>query len=241
MSIFTFLFMLAMYEGGEKEVETNMENHKIKVTKTAHFSTIGKPGPNIKYCWIVCHGYGQLAKNFIRKFDQFDDGQTLVIAPEGLSRFYWGGFTGEVVASWMTKGDRLDEIADYANFLSTLYQEFIPQLSPDVKIILLGFSQGVATQFRWVMRAFPRFHHLILWAGLVPEDLDYRLHQAYFADKQLHFIYGTKDPFLTDKRLAFHQEVIQKNNLIISVETFNGEHKVDRKVLQDVFERIKGS
>lgn len=216
-----------------------MKNHKIKVCKTAHFSTLGQPGPHIRYCWIACHGYGQLAKNFIRRFDLLDDGETLIIAPEGLSRFYWGGFTGEVVASWMTKGDRLDEIADYSNYLSTLYQQFIPQLAPDVKIILLGFSQGVATQFRWIMRAFPRFHHLILWAGLVPEDLDYRPHQHYFSNKSLRFVYGTRDPFLTEKRLAFHQEVIQKNDLQVALQTFDGEHKIDRDILNGIFNEIK--
>lgn len=216
-----------------------MKNHKIKVPRTAHYATIGNPGTHIRYCWIVCHGYGQLAKNFIRKFDQLDDGETLVIAPEGLSRFYWGGFTGEVVASWMTKGDRLDEIADYTNFLSTLYQQFIPQLAPDVKIILLGFSQGVATQFRWIMRTFPRFHHLILWAGLTPEDLDYRPHQDYFADKEIEFVYGTEDPFLTEKRQAFHRNVIQKNKLEIRERSFTGEHKVDRVVLNQIFAEIK--
>lgn len=215
-----------------------IKRHKIKVTRTAHYATIGEPGPHIRYCWIVCHGYGQLAQNFIRKFDQLEDGQSLIIAPEGLSRFYWGGFTGDVVASWMTKGDRLDEIADYSNYLSTLYQQYIPQLAPDVKIILLGFSQGVATQFRWIMRAFPKFHYLILWAGLVPEDLDFRPHQAYFAEKQLHFVYGTNDPFLTEKRLTFHQEVIQKNNLDIKVRTFDGAHTIDREVLAGIFAEI---
>lgn len=215
-----------------------MKTHKIKVAKTAHYATIGDPGSHIKYCWIVCHGYGQLAENFIRKFEQLDDGKTLIIAPEGLSRFYWGGFTGDVVASWMTKGDRLDEINDYANYLSTLYHQFVPKLASDVKIILLGFSQGVATQFRWIMRDFPLFHYLILWAGLIPEDLDYRPHANYFSDKKLQFIYGIQDPFLTEKRLAFHKEVIEKNKLDVSVQTFKGEHTVDRTVLKEIFEQI---
>jgi hypothetical protein len=63
---------------------------------------------------LVTHGYGQLAKTFIRRFEPIMDAQTLVVAPEGLSRFYWGGFDGPVVASWMTREDRLDEIADCA-------------------------------------------------------------------------------------------------------------------------------
>lgn len=140
--------------------------HTISISKTAHYYTIGTAGKHVRYCWIICHGYGQLAQHFIRKFDVIAKEDTFVLAPEALSRFYTEGLTGKVGASWMTKEDRLDEITDYSNYLTTLYNEFIPQFSNDVKIILLGFSQGCATQVRWIMQAFPKFDHLVLWAGM---------------------------------------------------------------------------
>lgn len=211
-----------------------MESHTLKVSRTAHYYTIGTPGKHIRYCWITCHGYGQLAKYFIRKFDVIAKEDTLIIAPEALSRFYTEGLTGKVGASWMTKEDRLHEIEDYTHYLSTLYQQFIPQLSEDVKIILLGFSQGCATQLRWIMQAFQKFQHLILWAGLVPEDLDYLTHQAYFTDKKLHFIYGTNDPFLTSERLQQHQQLIENQKLIVEISTFEGAHTVDREALRQM-------
>ena len=215
-----------------------LQSHKIIVEKTAHFYTLGEPSPSIKYCWIVTHGYGQLADNIIHKFEDLDPSEHLVIAPDALNRFYWQGVTGQVASSWMTKKDRLDEIADYSNYLTQIYEHFIPQLSPDVQINLFGFSQGVATQFRWMMNKFLPFHHLILWAGFVPEDLDYSPHLDYFADKQLTFLYGDDDRFLTPKRLAWHQEMVAEKGLVLNEIPFKGKHVVDRSVLKKLVGKI---
>lgn len=216
------------------------QTHKLAVRKTAHYATIGTPSKQVRRCWIVCHGYGQLAKNFIRRFDVLDDGATLVIAPEGLSRFYWGGFSGEPVASWMTKEDRLDEIADYAAFLQTLYDIYVPQLADDVEITLLGFSQGAATQCRWLLRHFPLFHHLVLWAGLLPEDLDYRPHHDYFSGKKLCFVYGRQDPFLTEERLAWQKGFAAGQRLDFDIKAFEGVHEIDREVLKSLDGELSG-
>ena len=219
--------------------EREAQHHQLKVSRTAHYSTIGKAGKHIKYVWIACHGYGQLAKRFIQKFNSIASEDTLIIAPEGLSRFYWGGVTGEVAASWMTKGDRLKEIEDYTNFISQLYNHFLPQVSADAKIILFGFSQGCATIMRWVMRAFPRFHSLVFWAGMIPEDLDYRPYLSYFSDKTIYFIYGTEDEFLTPPRLDFIQNFIKKQNLVVEESTFEGPHKIIRSELKNLAEKLR--
>ena len=217
-----------------------IEAHQMQVPRTAHFYTIGKPGKHTRRCWIVCHGYGQLAKFFIRKFDVLADEQTFVLAPEGLSRFYTEGLTGRVGASWMTKEDRLLEIDDYAHFLSALYAKFIPQLPDDVQIILLGFSQGCATQLRWMMQKFPRYNALVLWAGLVPEDLNYNPHHDYFANRELHFVYGTKDPFITEDRLREHEQLLHHQQLDFQIHTFDGEHTIDREKLRQLAEQLYG-
>jgi len=187
---------------------------------------------------MVCHGYGQLARTFIRRFRGLDDGETFVVAPEGLSHFYWEGYTGEPVASWMTKEHRLDEIADYANYLQTLYDHYLPQLAEDVQIILLGFSQGTATQCRWVMRNFPHFDHLVLWAGQLPDDLDYTAHTDFFSKKKLYFVYGTADPFVTEERVAWQQNFAEEQHLLFDVMLFDGKHEVEKKALQMLNARI---
>ena len=207
-------------------------HHKFSATRTAHVYTIGTIGKHVKNVWIVTHGYGQLASRFIHRFEPIDDGKTLIIAPEGLSRFYWGGFTGEVVSSWMTKGDRLDEIADFSNYMQQVYQEFIPQLKDDVRINLLGFSQGCATQVRWILREFPHFHNLIMWSGSIPEDIPYHDKEGYWEDKKLFFVYGKQDQFLSEKRVKWCYDVIEEKKLTCQTHTFEGKHEVDKTALK---------
>ncbi|MDP4710412.1 MAG: hypothetical protein NWR67_00990 [Saprospiraceae bacterium] len=214
--------------------------HSLMVQKTAHYFTLGEPGEHVRYLWIVCHGYGQLARKFIRKFDFLDRSAHLVIAPEGLSRFYWQGFHGEPVASWMTREDRLDEIRDYAAYLSQLYATYVPRC-PQAKIVLLGFSQGVATQLRWMLQDFPAFDHLILYAGMLPDDLDYRSHQSYLRGGNTHLLYGTEDEFLSADALSRMQMLIRDNDLELRVHTFAGNHQVDRTVLDRYFNQYLAS
>ena len=213
--------------------------HATEVARTAHYASLGKPGPQVRQLWIVTHGYGQLSKTFIRRFIPICDEQTLVIAPEGLSRFYWGGFDGPVVASWMTREDRLDEIADFCNMLDQLYAHYVPQCHPEVEVNLLGFSQGTATQVRWIMRSFPKFHRLMLWAGQLPEDLDYQPQLDYFADKKLFFAYGDEDQFITPERLVFMQKVIADAGLQFAEVTYQGGHKVEKEALSEWWERVR--
>lgn len=213
--------------------------HTMAVTRQAHYATLGEPGPQVRKLWLVTHGYGQLAKTFINRFTDIVDDETLVIAPEGLSRFYWGGFTGPVVASWMTREDRLDEIADFCRMLDQLYQHYVPLCHPEVEITLLGFSQGTATQVRWIMHSFPHFHRLMLWAGQLPEDLDYTPHLDYFADKELHVAYGDQDPFVTPERKVILEEVLAQSGLEFTRFAYEGAHKVERDTLQKWWEGVR--
>ncbi len=216
--------------------------HTFPVQRTAHYYTIGVPNAQVRYVWLVCHGYGQLAQHFIRKFDTIAaDADALIIAPEGLSRFYTEGLSGRVGASWMTREDRLLEIADYCNYLSALYNNFITPLHHDVKIVLMGFSQGCATQLRWIMRDFPRFDYLLLWAGMPPEDLDYQSNISYFDNKEVHCIYGTGDPFLQEERLLTYQQLLDSLPFPIHTRTFEGAHTVDRATLRQWYDDIRSS
>lgn len=218
-----------------------IQQHDLKVIRTAHYYTIGEPSSKTKHFIIACHGYGQLAKHFIRKFDVLANEETFILAPEGLSRFYWKGVTGDVAASWMTKADRLDEIADYSNYLQQIYDRYTTQLPENVTITLFGFSQGCATQCRWLMRNEPKFHNLVLWAGAFPEDLDYLPKKEYFQDKNLYHTYGDQDQFLTPPRVKWHEELIAKNQLKVTILPFIGKHEVARERLEEFWKNLGAS
>lgn len=210
-----------------------MKSHKITVPKTAHYFTLGTPGPHIRQIWFVCHGYAQLADEFLKEFEMLDDGTRLVIAPEGMNHFYRKGFDGPIVANWMTRRNREDEICDYCQFLQMVYNEYVVKCPLNARIIILGFSQGTATVCRWVLNHLPHFHDLLLWAGLPPEDLNYAAEQKYLSDKNLFLLYGSHDPFLTPDRLSSVEEIERKNNIDFDEQTFDGGHEILPQKLRD--------
>ena len=162
-----------------------MIQKNIVVQKTARYFVQGEVTDQTEEVWFVCHGYGQLAKYFLKKFEILNDGKKLVVAPEALNRFYWQGFSGRVGASWMTKEDRLEEIDDYTNYLDSVFQEVLSEFNGrEVRINILGFSQATATVCRWVASKKPEITNLILWAGAFPHDLNYEKDKSYLVTQK---------------------------------------------------------
>jgi poly(3-hydroxybutyrate) depolymerase len=151
--------------------------HHIAVTRTARYHTLGDPAA-AREVWFVLHGHAQLSEFFIRHFAVLDDGTRLIVAPEGLNRFYLEGSASRasaksrVGATWMTREDRLADIADYVGFLDKLYQHTFAAIDRDqVRVVVLGFSQGVSTALRWLCQGSARADLLVLWAGPIPDEL----------------------------------------------------------------------
>lgn len=208
-----------------------MKHETIDVQRTAHYYQLGLPGTNIRQFWLVCHGYAQLADEFLGHFRCMDDGHTLIVAPEGMNYFYRKGFGGPVGATWMTARHRESAIGDNVRLLTDVDARFSRILPPDVQKVVLGFSQGTATVCRWMAACRPQLHHLVLWGGLPPEDLDYRPLAGYLADKHLHHLVGDADPFITPERIALFQSIREQNGLIFNESTYPGVHEIPTDVL----------
>ncbi len=208
-------------------------HHKIKIQKTAHYYTLGQLSANTRYLWLVCHGYGQLASRFIQKFRQLDPKRHFVIAPEGFSRFYWGGVTGEVVASWMTKNDKQEEIEDHTNFLNSIYRKYAGIAPQECEWIMLGFSQGNATIIRYLERFQPSFKNLLIWAGRLPRESCGEEFTRYLNQGSLHYFYGNEDIYVTTERIGEEREFMKHTGLQFNIHQFEGEHRVDKKALAD--------
>ncbi len=215
-----------------------MLHHTLPVPRTAHYFTLGTPGPHIRQYWLVCHGYAQLADEFLENFRLLDNGERYIVAPEGLNNFYKKGFAGDVTATWMTRRYRELAIADYANYLQLLHTQCLAQLPADVRVVLLGFSQGTATVCRWALAQQPHFHDLLLWSGMPPEDLNYGAQREYLADKNLYLLYGTSDPFLTPDHLKTVEAIEIKNDLDFQENPFVGGHDIPPEELRRFLERM---
>ena len=67
-------------------IDRAVEEHRITVPRTARYYTLGE-AVTASELWLVLHGYGQLARFFLRPFEGMERGR-LIAAPEALSRFY---------------------------------------------------------------------------------------------------------------------------------------------------------
>ena len=208
-----------------------MKENKLTVPRTARYYTLGTPGTTIKHLWVVCHGYGQLARYFLRHFHVIESDDTLIVAPEGLSRFYTNGFSGRIGATWMTKEDRLSEIEDQSVYLNLMLQELMQQLPTNVNVHVLGFSQGGATVCRWLATQFVPCHRLILWASAFPEDIDFESGKAAFENLPVALVYGTQDEFISPDSLDRQQQLMSNLGIKPTIYTFGGGHNIDAETL----------
>jgi predicted esterase len=205
--------------------------HQINFQYSARYFSLGEPSDQIEQLWFVCHGHGQLAQYFIRNFQSLNTGKILIVAPEGLSKYYLNGFTGRVGATWMTKEDRLNDIDNYVNYLSTVFNEVRKKLSENVQVKLFGFSQGAATIARFATQSEIDFDRLILWAGIFPPDLPPLQSVQRLANKKVYWVYGTKDQYLSDGVMEEQSEIAKKLKIAPEVVSFEGEHELNNEVL----------
>ena len=196
----------------------------------ARYCQLGTINEQTENVWFVCHGYGQLAGFFIKNFEILNDERHCIIAPEGLSRFYLNGFVGRVGATWMTKEDRLTDIENYINYLNAVYLDVIGKRK-DLHITLLGFSQGVATVSRWANQENLHFHRLVLWAGVIPPDMDFDLGKKKLSQVDTVIVYGNEDPYIKQEQLDEQHRLIEKLSIDPKVVVFEGQHIMDNDTL----------
>jgi len=167
-----------------------IQKNNIIVEKTARYFTIGELNAKTKVIWFVLHGYAQTAESFLESLKELQNEHTFIVAPEGLSRFYWKDFISNPVASWMTKTDREYDIKDNLLYLQKLYTDVLNLNSNnDVQINYFGFSQGVATLSRWISEDKTKVNKIVFYAGDVAHDIDISKSEN-FRNAEIRFIYG---------------------------------------------------
>lgn len=201
---------------------------KIAHTKTYRYEVSDCDNP--KRVIYVLHGYGQLARFFIRKFANTPE-NTLIVAPEGMHRFYLSGSSGRVGASWMTKEARIDDIADNVSWLDQLHAEIHNTYSAD-EYHLIGFSQGGATAARWNELGTVNFDSMSLWACVFPPDLE----NTSRASGRSYFLIGKDDEFYNPDSQKDLIEFYSKRGFEII--HYQGEHDIENETLQKLLRQI---
>lgn len=211
------------------------DQHDIAVTRTARYYTLGKFDEHTKRVWFVLHGYGQLAEYFIRKFEALDDGHTYIVAPEALSRFYVNDEFNRVGASWMTREARESEIDDYVAYLESVRKSVFQDYSDDVKVTVLGFSQGTATACRWLNRGQIRADRLIFWGGYFAKGIFDLIEPDRMPLQNTYFVYGSRDEFLNRLNVSEYLDKLRSEMPSLHVMEYAGGHSVEPEVLKEKF------
>ena len=209
-----------------------MKKHFLKIEKSVRYFSLGEPSKAIKNVWFVLHGYAQNADDFLNCFEGLLDEETLIVAPEGMSHFYWKDFSSDPVSSWMTSLDRTQDVADINNYLNLLKLNVTKEIGhSDFNFHCAGFSQGVPIAMRWVVMENIEIQSLVMIAGQVAHDVLPSKLVELSKKNALYYLYGNKDRFIDDKTVTQMKELYSKDIVNFNVYRFEGRHEVNVDVI----------
>jgi predicted esterase len=211
--------------------------------RTGRYAWIGTTPESAARVWIVLHGYGQLARRFLRPFAGVVPPDTCVVAPEGLSRFYRempkadGSHLHTTGATWMTREQRDDDIRDALRWLSLVHAEVAT--GPSVRAVgVLAFSQGVATATRWLASGAVHPDALVIWAGELAQDIDQGALSASLSNADVTLVAGTQDQFVSATRREQALAAVRAWHPAAMARTFEGPHELDQSTVQALLESL---
>ena len=214
--------------------------HHLEVARTARYWSLGDDVAAPKELWIVLHGYKQLARRFLRRFQPLADGTRRIVAPEGLSLLYADsapgrhGPTSVVGASWMTREDREAEISDYVRYLDILADRLLSTVRrPPERMVVVGFSQGVATACRWTVLGRVRPQRVLLWGDFVPPDLPWERAGEAWSGVDVVRVRGDRDLIFADTaRGEAEEEALARAGVTSRIVRYQGGHDIEQRTLQ---------
>ena len=234
---------------GSGEDGADPRAHALEVPRTARYYTVGDRA-TARAVWLALHGYGQLAGYFARHFAEHagPGSGRLVVAPEALSRFYVArergpaagettGAPARVGATWMTREDRLAEIADYVRYLDRALDAATEGLDlAAVPTGVLAFSQGAATGARWLAHRHQNGllvpSRLVVWGGALPHDYDLTGADGdALRATRLTLVVGDADEFATPALVAEQERRLTEAGVAYELVRYAGGHRLDGAVL----------
>lgn len=173
----------------------------VTYTTKNTYTTLNSLNPKTKNVWVVFHGIGYLSRYFLKYFNELNEEENYIIAPQAPSKYYLNDTYRHVGASWLTKEDTQQETENLIQYIdAVLLAESIPE---HCKLIVFGFSQGVSIATRWVAQQKIRCDKLLLYAGGLPSELSPEGFEHLSTNEtEVTIILGNKDVFITADRLV---------------------------------------
>ncbi|HEY4101852.1 MAG TPA: hypothetical protein VGM20_13340 [Gemmatimonadales bacterium] len=195
----------------------------------ARVGVVGDPETATE-AWLILHGYGMLARGILHWFRSAARPGRVLIAPEGLSRFYNELSEGKraVGASWTTREELHHEIEDQRQYLDQVVTALVP---PDAALHIHGFSQGCSVAARWSIAPARPVAQLVCWAGAIPDDVHGAALRETLGPQPLHLVVGDRDARVPPERVESDGQRLRGEGLDVVVHHFEGGHTIDRALL----------
>ena len=175
------------------------------------------------------HGYGEDADIQLERLRRIPGAdRCLLVSIQGLHRFYQRR-TNEVVASWMTRQDRDLAIADNLAYVESVLGAVDREHPGETRLILTGFSQGVAMMFRTAAATSRRVDAVIAVGGDVPPEID---HPALARVRRALVCHGTRDDWYTSEIFGRDVQRLREAGVHVDPLEFEGGHEWSDGVVQ---------
>jgi predicted esterase len=211
-----------------------MENKFITFDFTALYLKYANNNADLKNIWVIFHGYGQLSEDFFKSFDLLTTGDNLLLFPQGLSKFYLKGVGKQVGASWMTSHERETDISNYISYLNQIYEREVKPIRKDIKLNLLGFSQGGHTVSRWINKCGISYNKLVIWGSSLAYEISKEDIKAKFSSGTNVIVIGDKDRFFDEEKVILKKRHYSKIEFDYQLIEYEGGHEI----LPDVLKKI---
>jgi predicted esterase len=129
--------------------------------------------PGLPSLLVGFHGYGENAGHHLAELERIPGVESWSLAAVQALHPFYKSRTSEVVASWMTREDREEAIADNLAYVEQVVSRVAA--AGTERVVFAGFSQGCAMAYRAAAALagrFPIAGLLILGGDLPPELVD---------------------------------------------------------------------
>lgn len=198
---------------------------RVSYTAQNSYSTFGHNAVKTKNIWLVFHGLGHLSRYFTKHFSILNPEENFVIAPQAPSKYYQGTEYKHVGASWLTKEDTLAETENVMQYVDAVWQKEVS--NTPLRLIVVGYSQGVSIATRWLSSRKIECDHLVLHSGGIPIELKATDFEYLPSETEISLLYGDKDPYINETRVKEEKrkaEMLFGNRL--QIQKFEGVHEV---------------
>jgi predicted esterase len=167
------------------------------------------------------HGYAQSAEDMMEEMERVAGAQSwTLLSVQGLHRFY-SRRQDKVVASWMTREDRESAIADNIAYVDRAIGG-IAGGATDVRMVYIGFSQGVAMAYRAAVAGAYRPLGIIAVGGDVPPDVRTAPKERF---PSVLIAAGDNDEWYTSARVAEDESALHSIGARFEVFRYHGGHE----------------